>query len=118
MSQIVYGGGWKEKRQERLKVKAWVSLFASIFGGAAASALSDPDWVLWLTASSFGCFAFSVVMFFVERPRGVGWVGMPNGGDLHKLYGSGGGEKGHSDKRRDEGSTGPELKDFKEHNQP
>ncbi len=107
MSKIVHGGGWKDQRQQRLKVKAWVSLFVAILGGAVASVISDSDWVVWVTASSLGCFMISVVLFFVERPRGVGWLGMPNGGDLGKLYGAGGGvDEGRPGKRRDEGSAG------------
>lgn len=107
MSKIVHGGGWKDKREERLKVKAWVFLFVAIFGGAVASVfLDDSDWVVWLTAASSGCLMISVALFFVERPRDVGWLGMPSGGDLHNLYGSGGGEREPIVRRRDDGSTG------------
>ena len=31
MSKIVFGGGWKDKREERVKVKAWVFLFVAIY---------------------------------------------------------------------------------------
>ena len=107
MSKIVFGGGWKDKREERLKVKAWGFLFVAIFGGGVAAVFLD-DWkgVMWLNAGSLGCFMISVVLFFVERPRGVGWLGMPNGGDLHKLYGASGGDGETTVKRRDEGSAG------------
>lgn len=107
MSRIVFGDGWKDKREERLKVKAWVFLFVAIFGGGVGAVFLD-DWkgVMWLNAGSLVCFMISVVLFFVERPRGIGWLGMPNGGDLHKLYGRGGGTEESTVKRQDESSTG------------
>lgn len=112
MSKIVQGGGWKDQRGERLKVKAWGFLFVAIFGGGIAAVFLD-DWkgVMWLNAGSLVCFMISVVLFFVERPRGIGWYGQQAGGDLHNLYGAGGGvDEGRPGKRRDEGSTGADQR--------
>lgn len=107
MSKIVYGGGWKDQRQERLKVKAWVALFLAIFVGSVTAVLDeDSAWVVWLTVSSLGCSMVSLVLFFVERPRGVWWLGTPLGSELGKLYGAGGGVGEPSAKRRDNGSAG------------
>lgn len=107
MSKIVHGGGWKDKREERLKVKACTFLIVAMVAGTTVPLCDDESaWVVWLTAASVSCFMVSVVLFFVERPRVVETPGEPAGGDLGKLYSAGGGTVGASVKRQDESSTG------------
>ncbi|MBK8002278.1 MAG: hypothetical protein IPK15_27210 [Verrucomicrobia bacterium] len=107
MSKIVHGGGWKDKREERLKVKAGTFLIVAIFGGATVPLFFDDSaWFGWLMAACASCLMISVVLFFVERPRVVETPGEPAGGDLHNLHGAGGGTVESTVKRQDESSTG------------
>jgi len=102
VSRIVAGGGWKDVRIERVRVKAWTALFGAI--GLASIAMQ--------TGESFRVFAFilaalgfltSVVFFVRERPRELQFSWGRGDHDLRNLYGA----AGKTQPKADAGSAEP-----------
>jgi len=88
-SQIVHGGGWKEKRVERIKVKAWVMLFTAIALGGLAMVGSDPLWLYLFVPAGLSLVA-SLLFFVWEKPREISFPGACVGQDPRKLYAASG----------------------------
>jgi hypothetical protein len=84
-SQIVCGGGWKGTRIERVKVKAWISLFAAVGLGCISLVGAESVWFYACIPGGLGLL-ISVVLFIREGPREFEFPGDPAGGDLRNLY--------------------------------
>lgn len=82
-SRIIFGGGWKDARSQKVKIKAWSMLFLTIALGAAA--VTGPDWLVLYSCILAGfSLAFSLVFFFREKP--TGFPSERSGSDLRKLH--------------------------------
>ncbi len=86
-SPIVAGGGWKRTRVERVKVKAWIALFAAIGLGSVAVVGAESAWVYACVPGGLSLL-LSVVLFVRERPREFGFPYERAGHDPRNLYGA------------------------------
>ncbi|SRR5260221_147804 len=87
ISQIVAGGGWKETRVERVKVKAWIALFGAIGLASLSILASDSIW-LYACIPAGVSFLTSLALFVRERPREIQFPWGRVGHDLRNLHGT------------------------------
>ena len=85
--QIVSGGGWKLTRIQRVKLKAWITLFTAI--GLGCVSIVGAESICFYACIAGGLALFmSVVLFIRERPREFEFSSGRAGHDLRKLYGA------------------------------
>jgi hypothetical protein len=85
ISQIVSGGGWKGTRVERIRVKAWSTLFIAI-GLGCMSILSIGSVWLYASIPAVISLIVSVVLFIREQPKAFESFSGRVGADPGKLY--------------------------------
>jgi hypothetical protein len=98
-SQIVQGGGWKDARVERIKLKAWSMLFIAIVSGGVVIIYSG-SFLIYANIPPGLCFLTSLVFFVWEKPREVSFPRHRVGGDIRNLYGASGQPDGEQVKKR------------------
>ena len=87
-SRIVCGGGWKENRTGKVKVKAWLALLATLGLGGAALWAAEPLFLAMLGGASTVSLVVSIALFVREKPRQFETFCGPVGHDPRKLYGA------------------------------
>jgi hypothetical protein len=90
ISQIISGGGWKGTRVERIRVKAWSTLFIAI-GLGCMSILSIGSVWFYACIPAVICLLASVVLFIREQPLEFESFSDRVGADPGKLYARRGG---------------------------
>ena len=88
ISKIVSGGGWKDTRSERVKVKAWAALFMAIALGSLSLTASDLVWMMFAAVPAGFSVLTCIVLFTRERPREFHFPWGRAGHDPRNLYGA------------------------------
>lgn len=83
-SQIVAGGGWKGTRVEKVKVKAWSTLFGAVLLGTISALGADSIWFYAFVPAGLA-FLIAMILFLRERPRAIEFPSGRAGSDPRKL---------------------------------
>ena len=110
ISQIVANGGWKDAKTEKVKVKAWLALYAAIVLGSISLFGIGSAWVYAYVPAVLSLL-MSVLLFVLEKPRYFEWTVHQDEYDLRNLYGvNSSNEIRHLRKQRENAFQGAEPK--------